>query len=86
MASLCLRLYHVLKTITSAYPNVLFEGCSSGGARFDPGMLSYMPQIWTSDNTDALDRMTIQTGYSLLYPPVTMGAHISVTPNHQTEE
>lgn len=79
-----LGLYHVLKTITSAYPNVLFEGCSSGGARFDPGMLSYMPQIWTSDNTDAFDRMTIQTGYSLLYPPVTMGAHISVTPNHQT--
>lgn len=79
-----LGLYHVLDTITSAYPNVLFEGCSSGGARFDPGMLYYTPQIWTSDNTDAFDRMTIQSGYSLLYPPVTMGAHISVTPNHQT--
>lgn len=79
-----LGLYHVLDTITSAYPNVLFEGCSSGGARFDPGMLYYTPQIWTSDNTDAFNRMTIQSGYSLLYPPVTMGAHISVTPNHQT--
>ena len=79
-----LGLYYVLETITSTYPNVLFEGCSSGGARFDPGMLYYTPQIWTSDNTDAFDRTIIQSGYSLLYPPIAMGAHVSITPNHQT--
>lgn len=79
-----LGLYNILETITSAYPNVLFEGCSSGGARFDPGMLYYTPQIWTSDNTDAFDRTAIQSGYSLLYPPIAMGAHVSITPNHQT--
>lgn len=78
-----LGLYHILNVITNEYPNVLFEGYSSGGGRFDPGMLYYMPQTWTSDNTDALCREEIQDGYSLLYPPIMMGAHVSVVPNHQ---
>lgn len=79
-----LGLYSVLDRITTKYPEVLIEGCSSGGARFDPGMLYYVPQNWTSDNTDALDRAMIQKGYSLLYPPIAMGAHVSIVPNHQT--
>lgn len=79
-----LGLYEVLDRITKTYPNVLIEGCSSGGARFDPGMLYYVSQNWTSDNTDAFDRTQIQKGYSLLYPPIAMGAHVSITPNHQT--
>lgn len=79
-----LGLYKVLDTITKKYPDVLIEGCSSGGARFDPAMLYYVPQNWTSDNTDAFDRIGIQFGYSLLYPPIAMGAHVSITPNHQT--
>ena len=62
---------------------MLFEGCSSGGGRFDAGMLYYMPQTWTSDNTDAVCRMKIQYGTSLLFPPITMGAHVSAVPNHQ---
>lgn len=62
------------------YPDVLFEGCSSGGARFDAGMLYYFPQNWTSDNTDACDRVTIQSGFDLLYPQSAMGAHVSITP------
>lgn len=79
-----LGLYEVLNFIKTNYPNVLIEGCSSGGARFDPGMLYYVSQNWTSDNTDALDRLIIQSGMSLLYPPIIMGAHVSITPNHQT--
>lgn len=79
-----LGLYELLGRVTTAYPNVLIEGCSSGGARFDPGMLYYVPQNWTSDNTDAYDRTQIQYGYSLLYPQIAMGAHVSITPNHQT--
>ena len=79
-----LGLYHVLEVITSRYPDVLFEGCSSGGARFDPGILCYMQQNWASDNTDALDRSVIQSGFSLLYPQSVIGAHISAVPNHQT--
>lgn len=79
-----LGLYDVLSRITSEHPNVLIEGCSSGGARFDPGMLYYVAQNWTSDNTDAYERTQIQSGYSMLYPPVAMGAHVSITPNHQT--
>jgi len=78
-----LGLYHVLETITSAYPEVLFESCSGGGGRFDPGMLAYMPQVWTSDNTDAVCRLEIQWGTSLAYPPVAMGSHVSAVPNHQ---
>lgn len=79
-----LGLYRLLDRITTVYPRLLIEGCSSGGARFDPGMLYYVGQNWTSDNTDGHDRLAIQAGYSLLYPPVAMGAHISITPNHQT--
>ena len=79
-----LGLYALLGRVTTAYPQVLIEGCSSGGARFDPGMLFYVAQNWSSDNTDALDRTTIQDGFSLLYPPVAMGAHVSIAPNHQT--
>lgn len=78
-----LGLYRILETITKQYPNCLFENCSSGGGRFDPGMMCYMPQTWTSDNTDALCRSQIQAGYSYLYPPIMLGAHVSLVPNHQ---
>lgn len=78
-----LGLYRILEIITSKYPECLFENCSSGGGRFDPGMMHYMPQTWTSDNTDALCRSQIQYGYSYLYPPIMMGAHVSPVPNHQ---
>ncbi len=76
--------YRVLREVTRRHPDVLFEGCSSGGGRFDPGILAYVGQNWTSDNTDAADRTRIQWGYGLLYPPVAMGAHVSIVPNHQT--
>ena len=79
-----LGLYHVLETITSAFPDVLFESCSGGGGRFDPGMLFYMPQTWTSDNTDAVERLKLQYGTSFVYPASSMGAHVSAVPNHQT--
>ena len=79
-----LGLYHVLDTITSAFPDILFESCSGGGGRFDPGMLYYMPQTWTSDDTDALERLKIQYGTSMVYPASAMGAHVSAVPNHQT--
>lgn len=78
-----LGLYRVLETITTAFPHILFESCSGGGGRFDPGMLHYMPQTWTSDNTDAISRLRIQYGTSLVYPISTMGAHVSAVPNHQ---
>lgn len=78
-----LGLYRILDVITQQFPNCLFENCSSGGGRFDPGMMYYMPQTWTSDNSDALCRSVIQYGYSYLYPPIMMGAHVSTTPNHQ---
>ncbi len=78
-----LGLYHIMETLVSRFPNVLFESCSSGGGRFDAGMLYYMPQTWTSDNTDAICRLKIQYGTSLLYPPITMGSHVSTSPNHQ---
>lgn len=79
-----LGLYHVFDTLTSRFPDVLWEGCASGGGRFDPGVLQYFPQIWTSDNTDAVDRIFIQFGTSLVYPPATMGAHVSAVPNGNT--
>ncbi len=82
--SYMLGLYRVLREITSANPEVLFEGCASGGNRFDLGILSYMPQIWTSDDTDAYERGRIQTGTSYGYPPSVMGCHVSASPNHQT--
>lgn len=78
-----LGLYEVLDKLTSRFPAILFENCSSGGGRFDPGMLYYMPQTWASDNTDAVSRLKIQYGTSLLYPPITIGAHVSAVPNHQ---
>lgn len=78
-----LGLYRVLEAITSRFPDVLFESCSGGGGRFDAGMLYYMPQTWTSDDTDALERLYIQEGTGLVYPISAMGAHISAVPNHQ---
>ena len=72
-----------MEYITKKYPDVLFEGCSGGGGRFDPGILHYMPQIWTSDDTDALERIDIQYGTSICYPYSAMGAHVSAVPNHQ---
>jgi alpha-galactosidase len=79
-----LGLYRIMEQITSRFPNVLFESCSGGGGRFDPGILYYMPQTWTSDNTDAVSRLRIQYGTSIVYPISTMGAHVSAVPNHQT--
>ncbi|MBE6053355.1 MAG: alpha-galactosidase [Clostridium sartagoforme] len=78
-----LGLYKILENITSNFPNILFESCSGGGGRFDGGMLYYMPQTWTSDNTDAIERLKIQEGTSLVYPPSSMGSHVSAVPNHQ---
>ena len=79
-----LGLYRVLESITSAFPQILFESCSGGGGRFDPGMLYYMPQTWTSDDTDAVERLKLQYGTSVVYPASSMGAHVSAVPNHQT--
>lgn len=78
-----LGLYELLEKLIEKFPNVLFEGCSGGGGRFDAGMLYYTPQIWCSDNTDAIDRLKIQYGTSFGYPINTMGAHVSACPNHQ---
>jgi len=78
-----LGLYRILDTLTARFPDILFESCSGGGGRFDPGMLYYMPQAWTSDDTDAVERLKIQYGTSLVYPAITMGAHVSDVPNHQ---
>jgi len=79
-----LGLYELLDRLTKKFPDVLFEGCASGGGRFDPGMLYYMPQIWTSDNTDAAERLKIQYGTSVVYPPCAITAHVSEVPNQQT--
>ena len=76
-------LYDILAHVTSALPDVLFEGCASGGNRFDLGMLYYMPQTWTSDDTDALERMRIQEGTSLLYPLSSISNHVSGDRSHQ---
>ncbi|MDH6430088.1 alpha-galactosidase [Paenibacillus odorifer] len=78
-----LGLYELLEQITSEFPHILFESCCSGGGRFDPGMLHYMPQTWTSDDTDAVERLKIQYGTSLVYPVSSIGAHVSAVPNHQ---
>ncbi|RKD76177.1 alpha-galactosidase [Sinobaca qinghaiensis] len=78
-----LGVYDLYERLTSDFPDVLFESCASGGCRFDPGMLYYAPQTWTSDNTDAIERLKIQYGTSFLYPIKTMGAHVSDVPNHQ---
>ena len=77
-----LGVYELLERVTTSFPDILFESCSGGGGRFDLGMLYYMPQVWTSDNTDAIDRLKIQYGTSFAYPVRTMGAHVSVCPNH----
>ena len=79
-----LGLYDFLERIVTRYPNLLIEGCSGGGGRFDAGMMYYTPQIWCSDNTDALDRLQIQYGTSFGYPVSVVGSHVSAVPNHQT--
>ena len=79
-----LGVYELLERITSRYPDILFESCSGGGGRFDCGMHYYMPQAWTSDDTDPIERLKIQHGTSFIYPVSTMGAHVSAVPNHQT--
>ncbi len=76
-----LGVYELLERFHRDYPHILIEGCSGGGGRFDGGMLYYTPQIWCSDNTDAVDRLRIQYGTSFCYPPCTMGAHVSAVPN-----
>lgn len=81
--SYVLGLYEIMDYVTKTYPDVLFEGCSGGGARFDGGILHYFPQVWTSDDTDALERVYIQYGTSICYPYSSMGAHVSAVPNHQ---
>lgn len=79
-----LGLYDLMERITQAFPDILFEGCSGGGGRFDAGIAYYMPQIWPSDNTDAIARLKIQYGTSLVYPISMTTAHVSVIPNQQT--
>ncbi len=79
-----LGLYDFLERLVQRYPNILIEGCSGGGGRFDAGMLYYTPQIWCSDNTDAVDRVRIQYGTSFGYPASSVGSHVSAVPNHQT--
>ena len=78
-----LGLYRILGELTERFPNILFEGCASGGNRFDLGILSYFPQIWASDDTDGHERLTIQSGYYLGYPQSTISAHVSSIPSHQ---
>ena len=79
-----LGLYHVMDVITKKFPDILFEGCCGGGGRFDPGILYYMPQIWASDNTDAIDRLTIHYGETMVYPLSCISAHVSAVPNLQS--
>ena len=79
-----LGLYDICERIVNANPDIIFEGCAGGGARFDPAMLHYFPQIWTSDNTDAEERTMIQYGTSICYPLSAMSCHVSAVPNHQT--
>ncbi len=78
-----LGVYRLYENLIAAYPEILFESCASGGSRFDAGMLYYAPQCWTSDDTDAVERIKIQYGTSLVYPVSSMGAHVSAVPNHQ---
>ena len=78
-----LGVYDIMQRITEAFPNILFESCAGGGRRFDLGIICYMPQTWTSDNTDEVCRQKIQYGTSLMFPPITMGCHVSACPNHQ---
>ena len=77
-----LGVYELQERMLRDFPHLLLENCSSGGGRFDPGMLYYSPQIWTSDNTDAIDRLKIQEGTALVYPLSSMGAHVAACPSH----
>lgn len=79
-----LGVYELMERLVTDFPHILLENCSGGGGRFDGGMLYYSPQIWTSDDTDGFERVRIQQGTSLVYPPSAMGAHVSVCPNHVT--
>lgn len=79
-----LGVYNLMERLTKAHPNVFFEGCAGGGGRVDFGILYYMSQIWTSDDSDAIERLRIQYSTSLIYPPATMVGHVSAVPNHQT--
>ena len=79
-----LGVYEMQERLVQEFPNLLLENCSGGGARFDPGMLYYSPQIWCSDDTDAIERLEIQEGTALIYPLSAMGAHVSDCPNHTT--
>lgn len=79
-----LGVYDLLERLLARFPDILLEGCSGGGGRFDAGMLYYSPQIWCSDNTDAINRLTIQYGTSFFYPVSSVGSHVSACPNHQT--
>ena len=79
-----LGLYRTLDALTRAFPDVLIEGCAGGGGRYDAGMLYYTPQFWCSDDTDALCRLKIHAGTTLVFPPSTIGSHVSAVPNHQT--
>lgn len=78
-----LGVYKLYDKLTTQFPEILFESCASGGARFDPGMLYYAPQTWASDNSDAIERLKIQYGTSMVYPLSSIGAHVSAIPNHQ---
>ena len=78
-----LGVYDLYTRLTTEFPEILFESCASGGARFDPAMLYFAPQTWTSDDTDASERVKIQYGTSMVYPVVSMGSHVSAVPNHQ---
>ena len=80
-----LGVYSLYDRLIEKFPQILFESCASGGARFDPGMLYYAPQAWTSDNTDAVERLHIQYGTSMVYPIVSMGSHVAAIPNHQVD-
>ncbi|MBQ9441974.1 MAG: alpha-galactosidase [Selenomonadaceae bacterium] len=78
-----LGLYEIMEKLVNEFPDILFESCSGGGGRFDAGFLYYMPQTWTSDDSDAVCRLSIQTGTGMAFPIVAQGAHVSVVPNHQ---
>ncbi|GAA0177832.1 alpha-galactosidase [Clostridium sediminicola] len=78
-----LGVYNLYERLIEKFPKILFESCASGGGRFDPGMLYYAPQTWTSDDTDAIERLKIQYGTSMVYPISSMGSHVSAVPNHQ---
>ena len=80
-----LGMYDFMRRLTDRYPDIMIEGCCGGGGRFDLGMLCFVPQIWCSDNTDAIERLEIQHGTSIAYPMSTIGAHVSIVPNHQTK-